>query len=85
MAVLTDPQRAAIWSAFMAELSGERTSTNGITKADIRAAIDALDSFMNTNASAINSAIPLPARNLSTAIKARMLMFVVRQRYITGA
>jgi hypothetical protein len=57
-----------------------------ITKADLRAAVNALDDFMSTNATAVNTAIPQPARSaLSTAQKAYMLMLVIQRRYITGA
>lgn len=61
-------------------------SASGVTKADLRAAVDAIDSYLNTNASAINSAIPQPARaNLSTPIKALLMMFVVQKRYLQGS
>lgn len=84
MAVLPDADRKTIWSEFMSELSSERGAL-GVTKADLRAAFDALDDFMNTNATAINTAIPQPARAaLTTAQKARLLMFVVRKRYLSG-
>jgi hypothetical protein len=57
-----------------------------VTKADLRAAVDALDDFLNTNAAAINTAIPQPARGaLTTTQKAKLLMFVIRQRYVKGA
>ena len=47
---------------------------------------NALDDFLVTNAAAINSAIPLPARtSLTTAQKARLLRWVVTYRFIKGA
>ena len=86
MAVLTDPRRIEAWREIMAELSQAREGTGVLTKADLRAALDAIDNFLNTNASALNTAIPQPARGVLTAAqKARMLLAVVRYRYIDGA
>lgn len=85
MAVLSDTDRADIWAAFMRQLSSEGNVMAGISKADLRAAVDALDTFFSTNASAINSAIPQPARGALTATqKARLLVFVVQRRYVSG-
>lgn len=85
MAVLTDPDRAAAWGEYMQEVSAAREPLD-LTKADIRAAVNAIDNFLNANATALNSAIPQPARGaLTTAQKARLLTMVVRYRYIKGA
>lgn len=82
MAVLSDPNRAEL----MADWMRENRSAVGITKSDLRASVNALDAFLDTNAAAINAAIPQPARGvLSTAQKAHLLMFVIRQRYVRGA
>ena len=82
MAVLADADRKEIWAEFMRAPD----DSPALTKADLRAAVDALDNFLNTNASAINTAIPQPARGaLSTVQKAKLLMFVIRQRYVKGA
>lgn len=86
MAVLTAQQRAEVRSDFMQALSAIHEQCTGLTKADLLAAVNGLDDYLNTNAAAINSAIPQPARaNLSTAQKARLLNLVVTKRYITGA
>ena len=85
MATLTTDQRQTLWAELMQELSRDG-QTVAITKADLRAAVDALDAWLDTNAAAINTAIPQPARGaLTTAQKARMLTFVVRARYAGGA
>ena len=82
MAILADGDRAALWAKWMRDNS----ATISITKADLRAAVNALDDFMNTNAAAINLAIPQPARSsLTTAQKAMLLNYVVSTRYIKGA
>lgn len=85
MAVLPDNDRADVLAEYMRELSSVRDPCS-VNSADIRAALNALDDLMNSNAAAINAAIPQPARaNLTTAQKARLLMLVVRRRYISGA
>lgn len=82
MAVLIDQDRFDVWADFMRQSFGDI----GITKTELRAAVNALDDFMNTNAATINNAIPLPARtSLTTAQKAALLNFVVAKRYIKGA
>jgi hypothetical protein len=85
MATLTTEQRAALWAELMQELSRDG-ETVGITKPELRAAVDALDTWLDTNAATINTAIPQPARSALTASqKARLLMFVVRYRYVESA
>lgn len=86
MTVLSDPDRALVSAAFQTDASNTREAVSGLLKADLLAAVNALDAFLNTNAGAINTAIPQPARSaLSTPQKARLLMFVIQRRYITGA
>ena len=84
MAVMIDADRLETWAEFMRELSAERDPLP-LTKADLRAAVNALDLFLSDNAASLNSAIPQPARGaLTVSQKARLLMFVVRKRYIKG-
>ena len=79
MAVLPDADRAALHGAYMRE---EATQHGAVTKADIRAAVDALDDWFDTNASLINLAIPQPARGVLTlAQKARLVRYVIAKRY----
>lgn len=86
MAAMTDADRALCYSAFIQEIGSNREAFNGLTKAQLRAAVDGLDDFLVTNASAINTAIPQPARaSLTTAQKARLLRWVVYYRFIKGA
>jgi hypothetical protein len=85
MAVLADTDRAQLWAEFMRDQSAAGAEL-ALSKADLRAAADALDTFLNDNAAAINTAIPLPARTaLSTSQKAKLLLFVISKRYLTGA
>jgi hypothetical protein len=82
MAVLADPDRLDLWADFMRD---NAAPYGVLTKADLRAAVNALDDYFNANAAAINTAIPQPARGaLSTTQKARLLQLVVAKRYIKG-
>jgi len=81
MAKLDEPTRVEVWADLMRKFSNDG-ETIGITKPDLRAAVNALDDFMDDNAGTINGAIPQPARgSLTSAQKAIMLSFVVLKRY----
>jgi hypothetical protein len=80
MAVLSSADRLAV------EVETNRTPDAvqglGITRAQLRAAIDAIDDWVDGNAVAFNNAIPQPARGaLSARQKAALLMLVVRRRF----
>ena len=81
MAVLSDNDRAAVHGAFMSDRSAVREAMP-ILKADLRAAINAIDQWVDDNSTSFNSAIPQPARAALTASqKANLLLYVVRRRY----
>jgi hypothetical protein len=81
MATLTDEERLQARAAFNQLNNAERNAI-GITKADLAAAVAAIDSFFDTNAAAINNAIPQPARTaLTTRQKAILVTAVIRKRY----
>lgn len=85
MAVLSDADRAAAWADWMRDVSGAREAC-AFTKAQGRAAFDAMDQWFSGNAATLNSALPVAFRtNATTAQKARLLMAVIRQRYLKGA
>lgn len=82
MAVMIDADRRDCWAEFMREVG----NTHGLTKPDLRAAIDAADAWINTNAAAFNSALPQPARGaLTAAQKAKLLAAVALKRFVKGA
>lgn len=82
MAVLSDADRAVLSARFQSDASATRTVLPGVTKTDIRAAIDAIDGWVDANAASFNAAIPQPARAaLSARIKAELLTHVVRRRF----
>lgn len=81
MAVLSDADRAAVMAVLCSDNSRVQAAMP-LTKTDLRAAINAIDVWVDTNATAFNSAIPQPARSALTAKqKAELLMRVVRRRF----
>ena len=82
MAILSDAARIAIWKEYGEEISAVREPVGNLTKAQLKAAIDAIDAWADANAASFNSAIPQPARGALTAKqKARLLMLVVARRH----
>lgn len=82
MAVLPDLDRKDVWANLMRQWSRDGESI-GVTKNDLRAAVDAIDQWLDDNAAAANSAIPQPARGaLTTKQKALLLQYVVQRRYL---
>lgn len=85
MAALSNADRAAAWADWMRDVSDAREPC-AFTKAQGRAAFDAIDQWFSDNAATLNSALPAAFRtSATTQQKARLLMAVIRQRYIKGA
>lgn len=86
MAYLSDNERAAAdrkFQAFCGTLTTSERIFGALTKADIRAAFNALDAFFEDNKATINSAIPQPARaELTARQKARILVEIIERRYL---
>lgn len=77
MAVLVDADRVRVWKHLM-RLSG---GLGAMTKADLRAAVDATDTWIDGNQAAFNTTVPLPARtSMSTVQKTLMFCFVAMAR-----
>ena len=69
----------------MEALSKLRDTVTALDKTDMRAAVDALDTWVNDNAADANQALPVgPRTNLTASQKAQLMVFVVTKRYITG-
>ena len=82
MAVLSDNDRANIAAKFQRIFSNVNGGAGVLTKADIRAWVNAVDDWRDANASAHNSAIPQPARSAaSTKQKVSMLKEIIDQAY----
>lgn len=77
---LSEADRQAT-AAELGRLFSRRALPCGITKADLKAAVDAADAWVDANATSYNTAIPQPARGVLTADqKAWLLDYVVRKR-----
>jgi hypothetical protein len=82
MAVLSDADRADVTAEFMRLAAGPLA----ILKADVRAAVNGLDTWYNDNAAAANQALPQPARaSLTLTDKALMSNLIVNKRYVQGS
>ena len=85
MAALADQDRADCSDDFQRVLSFAREPLPGILRSDIRAAINAIDDFLVTNAAAVNNAFPAATKNnLTTAQKARLVAAVTLKRFVKG-
>ena len=77
MAVLPDADRVNVWRWFMRR-NAELCS---FTKTDLRAAVDAADSWVYSNASSFNTALPAAFRtSASLTQKTLLLCFVAMRR-----
>jgi hypothetical protein len=79
MALLSDQNRIGVWARLMRmeEIGGLQ-----LAKPELRAAVDAIDDWLDANSAAMNAAIPQPARGaLTTKQKAALLMLVIAERY----
>lgn len=85
MAVLSESDRQALFAEFMRVLENINGSASGLSKADLRAAVNAIDDWNEANQTSFNQAIPQPARSALTAKqKASLQMAVVARRWLVG-
>lgn len=81
MAVLADGDRYSIWGKFMSDISS-RLEAVDINKPQLRAAVNAIDVWINDNQTSFNNALPEPAKSaLSAKHKAELLMRVINRRW----
>ena len=76
MAQLDSTDRARIWRALMRYWSNLR-EVCGVSKADLLAAVDATDVWIDDNAGSFNSALPVAARTNLTATQKTLLFCCV--------
>jgi hypothetical protein len=82
MAILADADRQQVWKEYQTALGANRDVVGALTKHDLKAAVDAIDAWVDANSAAFNTAIPQPARGaLTTKQKAGLLTLVVQRRY----
>jgi hypothetical protein len=77
MAAMGESDRARCAAQF----ARDNTEPTSITKADLRAALNAADDWIEANAAAYNSALPQPARSaLSSTQKTLLFVYVAMRR-----
>lgn len=77
MAVLPDEDRRRTWAHIMRNTS----AGTSVTKLDLRAAVDAADSWIDGAQASYNSALPQPFRSSATTTqKAVLLCYVIMRR-----
>ena len=78
MALMSAIERFRCWAQYMRDLPGPFGSAS---KADIRAAVDAVDEWVENNQTSYNTALPQPFRNQATTLqKSLLLCYVVMRR-----
>lgn len=78
---LNEQERTGLWTDFMRLLSRNREAL-GLTKAELRAAVDATDDWIDANQASFNSALPEPAKSALTGNqKVRLFMAVAAKRF----
>jgi len=80
MAVLTETERAACWAEFMHDPANINAAASGLTKAQIRAAVDATDQWIDDNATSFNNALPAAVRTALAAKQKAILYSIVSLR-----
>jgi len=82
MAQLSEDARKALWAEFMSLASSEREELTGMTKQDLRVAVDAIDEWIEAAVPSFLAAIPEPARTSLTA-KQKLFLFnaIVKKRW----
>jgi len=79
--MLTNDDRRALWAEFM-KVASSAHEPLALSKADLRAAVDAIDGWIDANAASFNAAIPLPARTaLTMRQKLRLFVAILKRRW----
>jgi len=86
MADLTDKQREDLWESYMKQVSHLHGTLGNVSKADVRSAIDALDTYIDDEDANINAALPTPFRTeAADNMKSLLLQMLTAARYEAGA
>lgn len=78
MAVLDETNRARVMAQLMRQV--EFGTLGAVSKPDLRAAVDATDSWIDANAASFNTALPQPFRGEATAAQKTFLLCYVAMR-----
>ncbi len=86
MAQLPTADRQRIWRGLMRYWSAEREAIGGCAKADILAAVEATDTWIDDDQAAVNTALPATFRtNATLAQKTLLFCAVALMRVSIGA
>ena len=81
MAALIDSKSVEVWSEFMSSLSSI-FELMGLSKPDLRAAVNATDQWIEDNQASFNNALPAAAKAaLTSKQKVRLFMAVAQKRF----
>lgn len=80
MAVLADEDRRRVWAQLMRSWASILGTPIPVIKADLRAAIDATDSWIDSNQAAFNTALPQPFRGAASTTQKTLLFCYVAMR-----
>ena len=81
MAVLTDQDRREIWAEFQND-SSRIWEILGLSKAELRLAVDATDQWIEDNQVSFNNGLPITAKAALTGKqKVRLFLAVARKRF----
>jgi len=82
MAILSPSDRLLTYQRYISDLCARREPLAALLKPELRAAVNAIDDWVDANAASFNAAIPQPARaQLTNTQKADLLVYVVRRRF----
>ncbi|HIJ72274.1 MAG TPA: hypothetical protein HPP87_13110 [Planctomycetes bacterium] len=82
MAQLSVENRDNIHKEFMLQTSARFEELGALTKPDLKAAVDAIDEWVENNFASFNSAVPQMAREaLSAKQKAQLLFMILKKRW----
>ena len=85
MAVLNDAIRNEVNLKYQSDLSVLRESVGALLKAEIRAAVDTTDQWVEDNKLSFNDSLPTAAKaNLTASQKSQILTYVVARRFQEG-
>lgn len=76
MAAMDETNRRRTWLRWMRD----NRDPCAVTKADLRAALDATDEWIDANAASFNAALPQPFRGSATAAQKTLLFCYVAMR-----
>ena len=85
MATLSDTDRQRIWRGLMRHWSNLREVVSGISKAELRAAVDATDNWIEGNQVSYNASLPNPFKTQATQVQKTLLFCCVAAMRVSPA